>query len=133
MAMGLTVSAAFSSTEAAVGSLPLVLIPQLAFGGLVVTVKDMGVVARTISSLMVTRYGFEAALDTADTLWKPSREGRGGASVRLREVLWDFGFGTSGADDQALSAATLGSTFALFTAFFLLTATLLTSRSRRGA
>ena len=42
VALGLAVSAQFRSSEAAVGTLPLLLIPNICFSGMLVSLRDMG-------------------------------------------------------------------------------------------
>jgi ABC-type multidrug transport system ATPase subunit/pSer/pThr/pTyr-binding forkhead associated (FHA) protein len=61
-ALGLAISSAFRSPEAAVSLLPLVLIPQVLAAGSIVSIADMSLPARAVASLTVTRWGFEAAL-----------------------------------------------------------------------
>ncbi len=73
MSLGLMMSAIFSSSEAAVGTLPLVLIPQIAFGGLIVTPKYMPEAAKYVADLMFTRYSFEAILRTAGEVARSTR------------------------------------------------------------
>ena len=68
MALGLFISASLTSRVAAVGTLPLVLIPQLTFSGLIVKVKEMGLLAKALSYLMIVRYSFEATIKTGDTV-----------------------------------------------------------------
>ena len=71
MGIGLVIGSRSESSEAAVGSLPLVLIPQIVFGGLLVHVSEMGR-AVWISYLTVMRYAFEAALKTGECLTEPT-------------------------------------------------------------
>ncbi len=73
MGIGLWIGAHAESSEAAVGTLPLVLIPQIMFGGLVVRVWEMtdklnwkwGLSdPENFTWLIVTRYSFEALIKT---------------------------------------------------------------------
>jgi ABC-type multidrug transport system ATPase subunit len=132
MAMGLLVSAAFASSEAAVGTLPLLLIPQITFGGLIVKVKDMTVASKVVAYMMVTRYSYEAAIKTGDKLSKPSHKGVGESSEDIRRFLWELGFRSSTADDMRIPGGWLA--VILFTWFAVMTATTtwLVHRSAKG-
>jgi hypothetical protein len=59
VALGLCVSAACRSSEAAVAALPAVLIPQLLFGGLLVPFHEMPTSMRTVSYAMASRWGMD--------------------------------------------------------------------------
>lgn len=134
MTMGLALSAMFSSSEAAVGSLPLVLIPQIAFGGLLVKLKEMGLVATAITHLTITRFAFDAALKTGDRLALPEAKGLRDQEEYLPGVLWDIGFRTTtGADDIGLHPLALYGVMGAFAIVALAAATWLTHRSRLGA
>jgi len=134
MSLGLLISASTASSEAAVGTLPLVLIPQITFSGLIVKVKEMGVVAKALSYLMIVRYSFEALIKTGDRLTEPLVGGqRERAAKPLSGVLYNLGFKSSGAADD------MGIPFLLLLAVLLgillslVLATLWrTSRTRRG-
>ncbi|MBN2798850.1 MAG: ATP-binding cassette domain-containing protein [Deltaproteobacteria bacterium] len=132
VAMGLAMSAMFTSSEAAVGTLPLTLIPQLAFGGLIVKVKEMSVLAKGVSAFMVTRYAFDAAIKTGEELSRPGSYGNKRESLRITGVLYDLGFRSSSADDMGLSIWTLTGIMVLFFGFFMLLATWFTRRAARG-
>jgi hypothetical protein len=131
MGLGLLLSATFRSSEAAVGSLPLVLIPQIAFGGLIVKVKEMTVLARLIASLTVTRYAFQGAVGSGECLWVQDY----GAEPREHAttgVLWELGFRTSAADDLGLPLLALAGILLGFTAVFLTVTAELTRRTGDG-
>ncbi len=71
LGIGLSLSAMVRSTEAAVALVPLLLIPQLVLGGLIVPLADFDdgiapATVRTVSGLMVARWAFEALLHTED-------------------------------------------------------------------
>jgi len=104
MALGLLISASTSSSEAAVGTLPLVLIPQITFSGLIVKVKEMGLIAKAMSYLMIVRYSFEAIIKTGDRLTEPLMGGQRERVARpLSGVLYNLGFKSSGqADDMGI-------------------------------
>jgi hypothetical protein len=62
LGMGLTLSALVRSQQAAVALVPLMLIPQIILGGVIMPVHDMGPATRLLASLTATRWGFEGAL-----------------------------------------------------------------------
>ena len=58
MGLGLFVSSLWKSSEAAVGSLPLILIPQIAFSSVMFAIRDMGWLSKAITWLVIQRYTF---------------------------------------------------------------------------
>ena len=130
--MGLLVSSIFSSSEAAVGTLPLLLIPQIAFGGLIVKVKEMTDMAKYVAYGMITRYAFELSIKTGEELSKPAHKGVGESKEHIKRFLWELGFRSSDADDMGLSITALVSILAGFFFVFLIGATWFTHRSREG-
>jgi ABC-type multidrug transport system ATPase subunit len=75
MTLGLLMSAIFSSSEAAVGTLPLLLIPQITFSSLLVGLRDMTTLARHLSWLDPQRYAFDAILRVGEYVREVSRAG----------------------------------------------------------
>jgi len=132
MAMGLLVSSMFSSSEAAVGTLPLLLIPQIAFGGLIVKVKDMTMLATVVAYGMITRYAFELSIKTGTELSKPAHKGVGESQEHIQRFLYELGFRTSNADDMGITVTALSGILFAFFATFMLLATYFTHRSREG-
>ena len=132
LSMGLLVSSIFSSSEAAVGTLPLLLIPQIAFGGLIVKVKEMTDMAKYVAYGMITRYAFELSIKTGEELSKPAHKGVGESKEHIKRFLWELGFRSSDADDMGLSITALVSILAGFFFVFLIGATWFTHRSREG-
>ncbi len=104
MALGLLISASTASSEAAVGTLPLVLIPQITFSGLIVKVKEMGLLAKALSYLMIVRYSFEALIKTGERLTEPLVGGQQERVAKpLSGVLYNLGFkSTAKADDMGM-------------------------------
>lgn len=135
MALGLCMSAMFASSEAAVGTLPLLLIPQITFGGLIVKVKEMGLVAKAISSLMIVRYSFDGLIKTGERLTVPARRGldRDMEGRDIAGSLWELGFrGSTDPDDLGLGLLTLVGILLTFFVVFLGISAVFTSRSRDG-
>jgi ABC-type multidrug transport system ATPase subunit/pSer/pThr/pTyr-binding forkhead associated (FHA) protein len=62
LGMGLTLSALVASVEAATALVPLLLIPQIILGGVIMPIHEMGPATRALASLTAARWGFEAAL-----------------------------------------------------------------------
>ncbi|MBW1878836.1 MAG: ABC transporter permease, partial [Deltaproteobacteria bacterium] len=102
MSMGLFMSSLFSSSEAAVGTLPLVLIPQITFGGLIVKVGNMSLLAKAVSWTMITRYAFEASIKTGEKIWVPKFGAARGEPLKVSGALYDLGFRSSAVDDMGL-------------------------------
>ncbi len=58
--LGLLISSFVSTTEAAMGLIPLVLIPQVILGGLISTFNNMGDLEKFLAAFMPSRWSFEA-------------------------------------------------------------------------
>jgi energy-coupling factor transporter ATP-binding protein EcfA2 len=134
MALGLLISASMSSSEGAVGTLPLVLIPQITFSGLIVKVKEMGTLAKALSYLMIVRYSFEAVIKTGERLTEPLVGGQQERVAKpLSGVLYNLGFKTTAAvDDMGIPyCALVGILLGILVALLLAT-TVQTWRTRDG-
>jgi hypothetical protein len=132
VSLGLWMSAMFPTSEAAIGSLPVLLIPQITFGGLIVTVKKMGAVAKLLSCTMVTRYAFEMAIKTGEELSIPGHRGGTTYQEHILAPLWDLGFRSSEATDMGFSMSSLAAILTGFFLVFLAMAALFTARSTKG-
>lgn len=103
MSLGLLMSALFLSSEAAVGTLPLLLIPQITFSSLLVTLRLVPPAAFALSWLNPLRYAFDALIKTGLTwdgaswrlarLFQPPRYGDDWAreEMKLNGVIYDLG------------------------------------------
>lgn len=131
VSMGLVLSASFRTTEAAVAALPILLIPQITFGGLLVKVKQMSAVATGISWLMITRFSFDALIKTGDQLWVPQTGFQSKEPLPIMGVLSDLGFRPRGASvsDLGLTLWELVGIELLFLVGCLLTTGILTHRT----
>jgi len=107
MALGLFVSAVMSSSEAAVGMLPLLLVPQIAFSSIMVGLRWMEPLAKACTWITVQRYAFDAALKTGEGLRVPSRVPGQWSERPLNGVLYELGLKSSSVDDMGLSLAAL--------------------------
>ncbi|MBX2796659.1 MAG: ATP-binding cassette domain-containing protein [Myxococcales bacterium] len=134
MAMGLLVSARTASSEAAVGALPLLLIPQITFSGLLVKVKEMGALALALSYLMVVRYSFEAVIKTGERLTEPLVGGQQERAAKpLSGVLYNLGFKrTSSVDDMGIPIEILLAILVGILALLLALTVWSTRRTRHG-
>ena len=99
MALGLFVSSVWRSSEAAVGTLPLILIPQIAFSSLLYGIRDMGWFAKFCTWFVFQRYTFDAFLKCGDDI--AIRTYKGDFEARpINGVLWKLGLrDTAAADD----------------------------------
>jgi ABC-type transport system involved in multi-copper enzyme maturation permease subunit len=57
--LGLFVSSLVSTSEAAMGLIPLILIPQVILGGLITFFENMTVFEKVIAAFLTTRWAFE--------------------------------------------------------------------------
>ena len=132
MSLGLMVSASWTSSEAAVGTLPLLLIPQITFSSIMVSVRSMGDFAQFCSWFTVQRYAFDAVIKCGDELayFKYGQWQR----QRVRGFLYELGLkGSAKADDLGLALETLSLILLGFTVALLgITAGLVWARGRRG-
>jgi hypothetical protein len=134
MALGLYISARLSSSEAAVGTLPLVLIPQITFSGLIVKVKEMGALAKAFSYLMIVRYSFEATIKTGERLTEPLVGGQQERAAKpLSGVLYNLGFKTTASvEDMGIPFLVLIAILLAILAFLLWSTLFRTWRTREG-
>ncbi|MCA9490502.1 MAG: ABC transporter permease, partial [Myxococcales bacterium] len=134
MALGLLISASLASSEAAVGTLPLVLIPQITFSGLIVKVKEMGWLAKLLSYGMIVRYSFEAVIKTGERLTEPLVGGQQERAAKpLSGVLYNLGFkATAAVDDMGLPYPALMTILAGILVMLLFLTLVQTWRTREG-
>lgn len=131
MSMGMLVSSVFSSSEAAVGTLPLLLIPQITFGGLLVSLKDMPYLAGLVVYGIVTRFAFEAAIKSGNKLYQPAEMGRSDKVSHIKIPLYDLGMRTSDGW-EGFSLPILFAILAAWCVAMLAVATWMVHRSRVG-
>lgn len=130
MALGLFVSAINSSSEGAVGSLPLLLIPQIAFSGVLLSLRRMPLLASELTWWNPARFAYDALLKTGEKLGAPRSRGLDWEAMPLSGTLYNLGFKGDGASDLGLSSPQLLSRLALFAALFLLASLALVQRRR---
>ncbi|RME22773.1 MAG: ATP-binding cassette domain-containing protein [Deltaproteobacteria bacterium] len=132
MALGLWVSATFSSSEAAVGSLPLLLIPQISFSALLVNLRDMRPLSRALSWADPLRYAFEAMLKVGDRIARPTYVPGKWESRSFTSALYDYGYKGAGADDLGLEPPVLVGALGAFTVAFLVATVVIVWRRRES-
>jgi len=107
MALGLFVSAVMTSSEAAVGMLPLLLVPQIAFSSIMVGLRWMEPLSKACTWITIQRFAFDAALKTGEGLRVPSRVPGKWSERPLNGVLYELGLKSSSVDDMGLSLGVL--------------------------
>ena len=75
MSLGLLISSIWRSSEAAVGTLPLILIPQIAFSSIMFSIRDMQPLAKLATWLTFQRYTFDAFMKTGENIATRTRRG----------------------------------------------------------
>ncbi len=68
LGLGLLVSAVWSSSEAAVGTLILLLVPQIAFSGILMPIRDMHPIAAGLTWVTPSRYALDLSLRSGEEL-----------------------------------------------------------------
>ncbi|MEL6345488.1 MAG: ABC transporter permease, partial [Myxococcota bacterium] len=103
MATGLLISASWNSSEAAVGTLPLLLIPQIAFSSVLLPIKDMTLLGKACTWITFQRYTFDAAIKCGEQIARATRTGDYEPQP-INGTLYDLGLKfSSRADDYGLS------------------------------
>ena len=102
MSVGLCVSSLWKSSEAAVGTIPLILIPQIAFSTIMYGLRDMTPFAKFCTSLIFQRYTFDAFLKSGEDVAVRSYQGDF-VHQPLSGTLWKLGLKTTDkADDMGI-------------------------------
>jgi ABC-type multidrug transport system ATPase subunit len=130
MTLGMLVSAVWTSSEAAVGTLPLILIPQITFSSILVAIRDMGPMAKGLTWVTFQRYTFDAALKCGDEVAVRNNRGEFVAEP-INASLYKLGLKfTDAADDIGFTLNQLAFILAIGSVI-LLGATVLRVWSRR--
>jgi hypothetical protein len=119
MALGLCISAINVSSEGAVGMLPLLLIPQIAFSGILLSLARMPDIARKLTQLNPARFAFDALIKTGEKLGAPRARGLDWDTMPLSGTLYNLGLKGDGADDFGMGIGALCGRLLLFCAVFL--------------
>lgn len=102
MTLGLLISSVMTSSEAAVGMLPLLLVPMICFSSIMVPLRHMEKPAQALSWIFIERYAFEAALKTGDELQKVARGDGKWERQPLNGTLYTLGLKSVDAEDMGL-------------------------------
>lgn len=132
MSLGLLVSAWWTSSEAAVGTLPLLLIPQITFSSIMVSIRDMTWLAKLFTWATVQRYTFDATIKCGKAVGVLDRKGEW-TDQRLLGTVYNLGlkFDDSNADDIGFTLPELVAILGGFSVVFLGTAAILVWRRGR--
>jgi len=106
LATGLLVGAAWGRSEAAVGTIVLLLVPEIAFSGIMMPLGQLGPLARAIAWCNPARYAFHLVLRSGDSLQYLNPLGQ----WQMRPVsgeLYTMGLRPAGADSLGLGPYTL--------------------------
>ncbi len=108
LSVGLFTSAIWGSSEAAVGTLPLLLIPQITFSGIMVSLRDMGPLAKGVTWVTFQRYAFDAILKTGDEVANSTYTKGEFEAQAVGGTLWKLGLReTASVEDVGLSLPVL--------------------------
>jgi ABC transport system ATP-binding/permease protein len=121
VSLGLLVSTIARSVDQATSVIPLLLIPQLLFGGALVAVAKMSTVVSLFADLIVSRWSFAGAGHTIDM------------NGRLAEASHAAALAGYGTDFFSLTPAATAAVLLGFIAVFLLAAAVLLGRRRPDA
>jgi ABC-type multidrug transport system ATPase subunit len=132
IAVGLLVSAVWTSSEAAVGTLPLLLIPQITFSSIMVSIRDMGPLATAATWVTFQRYCFDALIKCGEyiavtTYVKGNWEKQGFAGQLFKLGLRGDGADNVGIPQGVLLLLLFGGALALLSA----TTALVAARGKR--
>ncbi|MCB9745714.1 MAG: ATP-binding cassette domain-containing protein [Alphaproteobacteria bacterium] len=116
--LGLLVSSLSRSSEAAVGALPLLLIPNICFSGIMVSLRDMGWLPKLLTWGTVERYAFDLTLKAGTHLAEVGRVPGDYQRRPLSGPLYELGFKPADVTDVGLSNASLVLALLTFSALF---------------
>jgi DMSO/TMAO reductase YedYZ heme-binding membrane subunit len=134
ISIGLFVSSVWTSSEAAVGTLPLLLIPQITFSSIMVSVRDMGPLAQAFTWVTIQRYTFDAIIKCGNLLAVSTYKKGEWEQQPINGSLWKLGLKMSdAADDMGFSHTTLSAMLAAVVMVMLsATTTAVWLRGRKG-
>jgi ABC-type multidrug transport system ATPase subunit len=89
MALSFLVSSIFDSSEAAVGSIPLLLIPQIALSGIMLDVRNMPPLAKALGWLNIERFSFDAVIKSG-THFAEIQLGKADPYVLNEYLIWIY-------------------------------------------
>ncbi|MCO4747211.1 MAG: ATP-binding cassette domain-containing protein [Proteobacteria bacterium] len=113
VSIGLLVSAMWRKSEAAVGTIVLLLVPQIAFSGVLLPLDKMTETAQWLATVTPLRYAFHLTLRCGDKLAYLSRKGEWQARP-VRGDLGIMGLRPDGAEAMGMDPSTLAVALAGF-------------------
>ncbi|MCP4806421.1 MAG: ATP-binding cassette domain-containing protein [Proteobacteria bacterium] len=119
MTLGLMLSALYTSSEAAVGTLPLLLIPNICFSSIMVSLRDMTVLPKSITWVTMQRYAFDLMLKVGTHLEEPSRIPGKWDKKPITGPLYELGLKPADVDDIGLEVPELIGALGAFAGVFL--------------
>ena len=120
VALGMLVSALYTSSEAAVGTLPLLLIPNICFCSVMVSLKDMAPAAKALTWITPERYAYDLMLKAGTHLEDVSRVPGKWDRKPISGPLYDLGLKGAGVEDVGLTQPMLVGALLAFAAVFLI-------------
>ncbi len=135
MGLGLLISSSFTSSEAAVGTLPLIIVPQITFSSIMVPIQRMGFLAECATWVTLQRYALDASIKAGEALQVAYKyDATRWEKQVITGTLYDLGLKPNDPDQMGLSIGVLMAALAGFGLFFLLAATVITKlRDKQGA
>ncbi len=125
MGLALVVSALWNSSEAAVGSLPILLVPQILFSSILVSLRSMDPFSKALSYLTLQRYALDAALKSGKQVQQASTWSSEWEKRELNGALYQLGLKPENPDDAGLPWGQLVGALGAWATLFLGLATLL--------
>ena len=124
--LGLMLSALYTSSEAAVGTLPLLLIPNICFSSIMVSLRDMDALSVAITKVTMTRYAFDLSIKCGDQLEKVGRIAGDWNRQSITGPLYELGLKSSSVEDMGLSQPQLVGALLAFAGVFTVVTVLAT-------
>ena len=119
MTLGLMLSALYTSSEAAVGTLPLLLIPNICFSSIMVSLRDMTELPTAITWVTMQRYAFDLSLKVGTHLEDTTRIPGKWEKKPITGPLYDLGLKGADVEDMGLEIPELYGALAAFAVVFL--------------
>ncbi|HJN73781.1 MAG TPA: ATP-binding cassette domain-containing protein [Myxococcota bacterium] len=132
MTLGLMLSALYTSSEAAVGTLPLLLIPNICFSSIMVSLRDMTALPKAITWVTMQRYAFDLSLKMGTHLEDTSRIPGKWERKPVTGPLYDLGLKPADVEDMGLEVPELLGALGAFAVVFLLITQIATWARDRG-
>ncbi len=117
--LGLMLSALYTSSEAAVGTLPLLLIPNICFSSIMVSLRDMDALSLAITKITMTRYAFDLSMKCGDQLEKVGRIAGDWNRQSITGPLYELGLKSSSVEDMGMSQPELVGALMGFSGLFM--------------